>query len=255
MLLTAALKRRREILGIIDWRLAECERLGVTFHYNSYAEAGDVLAESPDCVVIATGGVPDMSILASGHELATGSWDILSGSVAPARSVIVIDNNGSHPAMTVAEFVAERAEEMELVTPDRTLAPDIGETNYPAYMRAMNAPNVKVTLNLQVDRLERRGNRVAAVFTDDYRKTEVVKEADQVVVEYGTAPVDDLYFALKEGSVNRGEVDVMPFLSGRPQTLVSNPTGSYRLFRIGDAIASRNIHAAILDAYRLMIAL
>jgi len=255
MLLTAALKRRREILGIIDWRLGECERLGVTFRYNSFAEAADVLAERPDCVVIATGGVPDTSILASGHELATGSWDILSGAVTPARSVIVIDNNGSHPAMTVAEFVAERAEDMELVTPDRTLAPDIGETNYPAYIRAMNAPNVKVTLNLQVDRLERRGNRVAAVFTDDYRKTEVVKEADQVIVEYGTAPVDDLYFALKQGSVNRGEVEATPFITGRAQTLVSNPAGSYRLFRIGDAIANRNIHAAILDAYRLMIAL
>ncbi|PZF75140.1 N-methylproline demethylase [Aestuariivirga litoralis] len=255
LLLTAALKRRREILGIIDWRLAECERLGVAIRYNSYAEAADVLAENPDCVVIATGGIPDASILATGHELATGGWDILSGAVAPARSVIVVDNNGSHPAMTVAEFVAERADEMELVTPDRTLAPDIGETNYPAYMRAMNAPNVKVTLNLQIDRLERRGNRVAAVFTDDYRKTEVVKEADQVIVEYGTAPLDDLYFALKEGSVNRGEVDVASFITGRAQTFASNPEGSYRLFRIGDAIASRNIHAAILDAYRLMIGL
>jgi len=253
VLLTAALKRRREILGIIDWRLAECERLGVVIRYNSYAEAADVLAEQPDCVVIATGGIPDASILASGHELATGGWDILSGAVAAARSVIVVDNNGSHPAMTVAEFVADRADEMELVTPDRTLAPDIGETNYPAYMRAMNAPNVTVTLNLQIDRLERRGNRVAAVFIDDYRKTEVVKEADQVIVEYGTAPLDDLYFALKEGSVNRGEVEFKPFIAGRAQTLVSNPQGSYRLFRIGDAVSSRNIHAAILDAYRLMI--
>lgn len=255
MLLTAALKRRKEILGIVDWRLAECERLGVTFRYNSYAEAADVLAEAPDCVVIATGGIPDTGILASGAELATSSWDILSGAVAPARQVIVVDNNGSHPAMTVAEFVAQQADELELVTPDRTLAPDIGETNYPAYMRAMNAPNVKVTLNLQVDRLERRGNRVAAVFTDEYRKTEVVKEADQVIVEYGLSPVADLYFALKDGSINRGEVEVKPFITGKPQTLVSNPDGRYRLFRIGDAIASRNIHAAILDAYRLMVAL
>lgn len=255
MLLTAALKRRRDILGIVDWRLAECERLGVTFRYNSYAEPSDVLAESPDCVVVATGGIPDTGILAAGQELATSSWDILSGAVAPARQVIVVDNNGSHPAMTVAEFVAQRSDEMELVTPDRTLAPDIGETNYPAYIRAMNAPNVKVTLNLQIDRLERRGNRVAAVFMDEYRKTEVAKEADQVVVEYGLSPVADLYFALKEGSINRGEVEVQPFITGQPQTLVSNPEGRYRLFRIGDAISSRNIHAAILDAYRLMVAL
>ena len=80
--------------------------------------------------------------------------------VATARAVIIVDNNGSHPAMTIAEFVAEQADEMELVTPDRGLAPDIGSTNFPAYMRAMNAPNVKVTLNLQIERLERRGNRI-----------------------------------------------------------------------------------------------
>ena len=71
--------------------------------------------------------------------------------------MIVVDSNGSPPAMTAAEFVAQQAEEMELVTPDRTLAPDIVESNYPAYMHAMNATNVKVTLNLQVDRLKRRG--------------------------------------------------------------------------------------------------
>src|SRR5262249_14224495 len=38
ILLTAALKRRREILGIVDWRLAECDRLGVEIEYNRYAE-------------------------------------------------------------------------------------------------------------------------------------------------------------------------------------------------------------------------
>ena len=205
--------------------------------------------------MIATGGIPDMSILAAGQELATASWDILSGAVTPARSVIVIDNNGSHPGMTIAEYVAEQAEEMELVTPDRTLAPDIGSTNFPAYGRALNAPNVTVKLNLQVDRLERRGNKIAAVFHDEYRKQEVVKEADQVIVEYGTQPVDELYFTLKDNAVNLGEIEFKPFIAGREQTLVKNPEGKYRLFRIGDAVASRNIHAAILDAYRLMIGL
>jgi len=31
-----------------------------------------------------------------------------------------------------------------------------------------------------------------------------------------------------------------------------DPAGTYRLFRIGDAVASRNIHAAVYDAIRLM---
>lgn len=255
ILLTAALKRRREILGIVDWRVAECDLLGVDFRFNTYAEASDILAENPDCVVIATGGMPNLDLLSAGQEVATTSWDILSGAVAPAKQVIVIDNNGGHSAMTIAEFVAERAEEMELVTPDRILAPEIGSTSYPGYVRALNRSGAKVTVNLRVDRLERRGNKIAAVFFDEYAGVERVKEADQVVVEYGTTPLDELYFALKEGARNRGEVDVKAMITARPQTIATNPAGKYQLFRIGDAVASRNIHAAILDAYRLMIAL
>ena len=252
ILLTAALKRRREILGIVDWRVAECDRLGVQFRFNTWAEAGDVLAENPDCIVIATGGMPNLDLLSGGQDLATSSWDILSGAVAPGRQVLVIDNTGSHAAMTVAEYLADRAESLELVTPDRILAPDIGATSYPAYLRALSKAEAKVTMNLRIDRLERRGNRIAAIFTDEYAGIEREKEADQVVIDYGTTALDDLYFALKEGSVNRGEVDVAALLKTRPQTLTVQD-GSYRLFRIGDAVASRNIHAAILDAYRLMI--
>lgn len=253
ILLTAALKRRREILGIVDWRVAECERLGVQFRFNTWAEADDVLAEAPDCVVVATGGLPNLDLLASGQDLATTSWDILSGAVSPAKQVVMIDNTGSHSAMTTAEFIAERAEETEVVTPDRSLAPDIGATSYPAYLRALSKAEARVTMNLRIDRLERRGNKIAAIFSDEYGGMERVKEADQVVVDYGTLPLEDLYFALKEGSVNRGEIDVAALLKTRPQTLKVQD-GSYRLFRIGDAVASRNIHAAILDAYRLMVA-
>ena len=48
---------------------------------------------------------------------------------------------------------------------------------------------------------------------------------DQVVVEHGTLPLDELYFALKEQSTNRGEVDYRALIAGRPQAVVSNPEG------------------------------
>jgi hypothetical protein len=32
-----------------------------------------------------------------------------------------------------------------------------------------------------------------------------------------------------------------------------NDTGTYQLFRIGDAVNSRNVHAAVYDAYRLCL--
>ncbi|MBT6095608.1 MAG: NADH-dependent oxidase, partial [Rhodospirillaceae bacterium] len=40
-------------------------------------------------------------------------------------------------------------------------------------------------------------------------------------------------------------------LAGAPQTVVRNPGGTYRLWRIGDAVSSRNVHAAIYEALRL----
>ena len=40
-----------------------------------------------------------------------------------------------------------------------------------------------------------------------------------IVVEHGATPVDDLYFELKPGSINLGEVDYDALIAGRPQTL------------------------------------
>jgi hypothetical protein len=74
---------------------------------------------------------------------------------------------------------------------------------------------------------------------------------DQVVVEHGTLPNDEVYQALLDGSSNRGELAVEAFIAGRPQAVVANPDGRYQLFRIGDAVSSRNIHAAIYEARRL----
>lgn len=74
---------------------------------------------------------------------------------------------------------------------------------------------------------------------------------DQVIVENGTSPLADLYFELKDRSRNRGEVDHAALIEGRPQEINVNPKGKFQLFRIGDAVASRNIHASIYEALRL----
>jgi NADPH-dependent 2,4-dienoyl-CoA reductase/sulfur reductase-like enzyme len=49
---------RRDLLGIIDWRMQELDRLGVEVRTNAFAEGSDVLAEEPDVVIVATGGMP-----------------------------------------------------------------------------------------------------------------------------------------------------------------------------------------------------
>ena len=73
-----------------------------------------------------------------------------------------------------------------------------------------------------------------------------------MVVDHGTLPNAGLYFDLKDGSTNLGEVDYDALIAGSPQAVTNNPEGSYQLFRLGDAVANRDIHAAIYDALRLM---
>lgn len=251
VLLAAQLRRRREVMGIVEWRLAECARAGVQLRYNAYAEAADVMAENPDIVVVATGGLPDTSFLDEGADLATTSWDILSGAAKPAEQVLIYDDNGAHPGVTAAEFLAEAGAALEFATPERTIAPEVGGTNYPAYFRALARHKVAISLNLRLERIRRDGNRLVATLFNEYDRSRHERRVDQVVVEHGTLPADALYFALKPGSLNLGEVDHAALIADRPQSLTRNPAGGYALYRIGDAVASRNIHAAVYDALRL----
>ena len=249
--LAAKLARRREILGIADWRVAQCDKRGVEFRFNTLAEAADVLAEKPDIVFIASGGVPNLAFLEVGDDLVTTSWDILSGAAKPAESVLLFDDNGADAGLTVAEFIAGGGSRLEIATPERSLAPDVGGTNYPAYFKTLSEQNATISLNLRLERVVRSGNRLSATLFNEYDKSRRERLVDQVVVEHGTLPLEDLYFELKPGSRNLGEIDYGALIGNRPQDLVRNRGGNYALYRIGDAVASRNIHAAVYDALRL----
>ncbi len=252
--LSMALDRRIELMGIVDWRIAECERLGVGFRYNLLAEAEDVLALDPDIVVIATGGLPRTGDLREGEELVTTSWDILSGAEQPRDHVLLFDDNGAHPGLVTAEVIARAGARLEYVTPERAFAPFVGGTNYPAYVTAFTEREVQVTLFERLVAVRRQGNRLEAELFNEYAQRHTTRLVDQVVVECGTLPNDSLYHELRPGSVNRGAIDLPALLAGRPQTLCRNPDGRYRLYRVGDAVSSRNIHAAVLDALRLCMA-
>lgn len=250
--LTARSPRRREMLGITDWRLAECARLGVRFTYNLWAEAEDVLAEAPDVVIIATGGVPDTGVLAEGNDLVVSTWDILSGDVKPGASVLVFDDAGDHAGLQAAEVIAGAGARVEIMTPDRTFAPEVMAMNLVPYMRSLQALEATFTVTWRLLSVARRGNRLVARVGSDYGGVVREREVDQVVVNHGTLPLDELYVALKPLSRNLGAVDYDALLEGRPQAVATNPEGRFQLFRIGDAVSSRNTHAAIYDALRLV---
>lgn len=250
--LTARSPRRAEMIGIIDWRMAQCAARDVAFRFDTWAEAGDIRALDPEVVVIATGGLPDTRILAEGDALVVSSWDILSGAVKPGREVLVFDDAGDHAALQAAEVIAATGARVEIMTPDRTFAPEVMGMNLVPYMRALQAKDVTFTVTWRLCSVARAGNRLLATIGTDYSGHRMARDVDQIVVNHGTVPNADLYFALREESFNLGEVDHAALLAGRPQTLRPSPDGRFALFRIGDAVASRNTHAAIYDALRLM---
>lgn len=252
VLLLTQSQRRRELIGIIDWRVAQCEAAGVEFRFNTYAEADEVLAENADVVIIATGGLPDRNLLQSGNELSISSWEIISGDVKPAGDVMLYDDGADHPGMQAAEIIAKSGANLEYVTPERQISPDMGGTNLTPYMRSLLPHDIRFTLCRRALRAKRQGDRIKVVLGSDYGDFESERVVDQLIVEHGTIPVDELYYQLKPGSSNLGEVDHEALIQGTKQTITSNPDGKFQLFRIGDAVASRNIHAAIYDALRLV---
>ncbi|MFC5442388.1 NADH:flavin oxidoreductase [Rhizobium halophytocola] len=243
--------RRREMVGITDWRLSELERLGVEIRYNTYAEAADVLALAPDLVVVATGGFAQSPSLEAGEELVTSSWDILSGTVKPSGPVLLFDDNGGHPGMSAAEVIATSGAELELVSPERFFAPEMGGMNHVPYAKVFAEKNVRVTINTRLVSVRREGNGLVAVLGSDYSASTLTeRRVAQVVVEHGTVANTDVYLEMKAGSRNLGAVDYKALIGRRMPLPLKNEAGGYDLIRIGDAISGRNIHAAIYDALR-----
>jgi NADPH-dependent 2,4-dienoyl-CoA reductase/sulfur reductase-like enzyme len=175
--------------------------------------------------------------------------------VKPGDDVLLYDDNGAHPGLQAAEFIAEAGGRLELVTPERFFAADVGGLNHVPYARCFKEHGVTITINTRLVSVRREGNKLAATLGSDYSDRTEERLVDQVVVEHGTLPLDELYFDLKPRSVNLGEVDYRALIAVRPQEIAANPDGKFRLFRIGDAVASRNIHAAIYDALRLCVAI
>lgn len=249
--LTARSARRQEMIGIVDWRVAQCERLGVAMRYNTWADRDTVMAEQPDVVIIATGGMPHTEVLSAGNELVVSAWDIISGDAKPGTNVLIYDDAGDHAGLQAAEFIAKTGARVEIMTPDRAFAPEVMAMNLVPYMRSLQKLDTTFTVTFKLNEVKRDGNQLLAVIGSDYGGVRKERHFDQIVVNHGTIPLDELYFELKPDSRNLGVMSHEELIEGRPQSGAANPEGAFQLFRIGDAVAARNTHAAIYDGLRL----
>jgi 2,4-dienoyl-CoA reductase-like NADH-dependent reductase (Old Yellow Enzyme family)/threonine dehydrogenase-like Zn-dependent dehydrogenase len=118
------------------WLEQELYHLGVDVRLSCYAESGDVLAERPDAVIVATGSMPRMDgFQASAPGLPTQgvaqphvytSTDIYN---VPrenlGQSAVVFDDVGHYEALGVAEYLIVQGLAVTFVTRFASLAPKI----------------------------------------------------------------------------------------------------------------------------------
>ncbi len=238
---------RRDLAGIVDWLSSELAHLGVELRLNTLAEAADVLALDPALVIDATGGLPK-SLPVPGGELALTSWEVIERPPDAGRSVLIHDEVGGHAAVSLAEHLARRGCVVELCTPDRLVGRELGGSSYPIYLGNLSRAGVRLTPDHGVAAIERAGNRLCVRLAHPYGGPDQTREFDIVVADCGTEPVCDLFAALKTCAANRGVTDLAAILGATPQP---GDGSAMRLYRVGDAVASRDIHAALLDSLRL----
>ncbi|WP_411902002.1 oxidoreductase [Methylorubrum thiocyanatum] len=240
---------REAMSGITRWLVSQVTKLGVDLRLATEATEAAILAEKPDVVIVATGGTPFRGHAKGAAQHAVTTTEVLTGAVEPTGSVLLYDEIGGHNAASVAEHLAKRGCLVEIATHDRMVAEEVGTTNQPIHLRELYKLGVVMSPNLELIEIYPEGNRFVAALRNTMTDAEEERLVDRIVVDHGTLPVDGLYHGLKPASVNRGQTDQDTVLRGEPQPY--DLSKGYALYRIGDAVSGRNIHAAIYDALRL----
>lgn len=246
--LAAKGRTRRQIWGVADWLIGEVQTLRVDIRTGVYAEADEITAEAPDLVIIATGGVPRPPDCV-GADLATSGWDAVSGSPVGGE-VLLYDETGAHAASVYADTLAARGANVRFVTPDGKALTELGPTTASVCMRDLYKAGVTFTPDHELSALIRDGNRIAAAIRNTLSGAETTHLVDHVVADCGITANSEVYEALLPLSSNNGAVDQASMVRGAA-TFHAERDGDFALARIGDAVAGRNIHAALYDAIRI----
>ncbi len=248
ILLGATGSWRRDLVGIVEWRVAELERRGVPIHTNSYMEAGDIIALTPEVVILATGGLPQIDLV-DGSELCVSTWDIVSGQTPVGRDVLVYDGTGRHPAPLAAERAKKAGASVTYATIDANLAEELTYAERLRWKKRFLSLALQPISETRLLAVRRRDNLLEAVLLNEISREVKIVAVDQVIVEQGSIPMNELFEELRTASGNEGVTDIETFVRAAPQPAAARD--GFELHRIGDAVSSRNIHAAMLDAVRI----
>ncbi|MEM1275539.1 MAG: FAD-dependent oxidoreductase [Pseudomonadota bacterium] len=247
VLLAASGGWRKDMLGITDWLAAELRELCVDTRLNCYAEASDVAELAPDAVLLATGAIPSDPL---GLGLPT-VWDALSGQIQADGDILVFDSVGEHAALSLADMLSAKGARVTFVTQDRQAGRGLGGQNAPIYLRNLAKTGARIVTDQALVDVSTSGNTRIAHLRHAFSREVTEVSADTIIADFGSEPVTELFDALMPNASNLGDIDPEALVALAPQPEDANPGGEYLLLRIGDALAPRDIHAAMLDANRL----
>ena len=220
--LAASVPNRAEFGDIIRNQLTECARLGVVIEYGVGVWPGLVQERQPDHVIVAMGAEPSRPWWVAGDAVQVADVrEVLDGSAEPFGNVVVVDEIGFHHATSVAELLADRGCTVEIVTPGMVVGQDLGITldmeNW--WMRA-GAKGIAQSTDLVP--MGFAGG--ALTLLHHPTGANQTRHPDWVVLAVPPSPVEWLYNDLKAAGVS--------------------------VQRVGDCVAPRRAHAAVVDGER-----
>ncbi len=224
--LAASVPNRAEFGDMIRNLVAEARRFGVDLQLNSRGTLDAVARLNPEAVIVATGATPNRPWWAPAE--ATNIVDVvhvLSGAANPEGSVVVIDDLGFHQATSTAELLADRGCTVEIITKGMVVGQDLGITldMETWWLRASRKGIVQTT-----DRVAMGYANQELALLHHPTGTNETRSPDWIVLATPPSPADQLYFELKEPA----------------------STGKWLLRRIGDCVAPRRAHSAVVEGHR-----
>ncbi len=170
--------------------------MGVDLRCGIYAGSEEVLAEQPDVVIVATGGMPDTEWL-EGAQYCETPWDILGATTTQTGDILVYDGTGRHDAPSTALHLAGQGATVRYVTPDDSLSQEVEYSTRAIYRKAFKEQNIAFTTEYRLISL-RKNNRIIGTFRHELTGDILEIEADRFVVEQGTYPLDEVFTELRD---------------------------------------------------------
>jgi dimethylglycine catabolism A len=212
--------------GITRWFQLELARLNVDLRLGVAADAATILDLRPTSWCWLWAGTRSWSRTNTGAR-PKGWWSAV-GTCSTARwrrvkTCWCTTPFANSPACRWPTFWPTKAAQVEIVTDDIKPGVAIGGTSFPTYYRSLYPKEVIMTGDMMLEKVYREGDKLIAVLENEYTGAREERVVDQVVVENGVRPDEEMYYALKPGSRNKGQIDVEALFAIQPQPCLSEP--------------------------------